>query len=187
MGSIITNWMQNGQAAVSHLWARWRQDHQASSLVVNQSCSGRASMAITSQGGPVRPARIVVVRMDGRPGPLGKALEQMGYQVSTVQGLPGALASLEYGTPALIILNGQAIPDACLALRRLTSAPILALLPELTEPAVLDAFSAGADDCQLVTIGPDEAILRVRALLRRNQHSAGLSGGEVDNCLIKIP
>jgi hypothetical protein len=167
MGSIM-DWMQSGHSAISHLWARWQAEHQVYRPVVGRRNPGPASIAVMSRVRPQRPEKIVVVRMDGRPGPLIEALEQTGYQVITVQGVAGAVASLEYGV-ALVIVIGPEVSDTCVALRQGTAAPILALLPELSESAVLDAFNAGADDCQLATIGPHEAVLRVAALLRRDR------------------
>jgi len=168
MGSIM-HWMQSGHSAISHLWARWQEDHQAQRPVAGRRGSGRASIAVMSRVRPERPEKIVVVRMDGRPGPLCAVLEQTGYQVRTVRDLAGAVASLDDEIPALVIVMGPDVSGTCMALRQSIAAPILALLPELTELAVLDAFNAGADDCQLATIGPHEVVLRVAALLRRDQ------------------
>ncbi|MHB0878494.1 MAG: response regulator [Anaerolineae bacterium] len=66
-----------------------------------------------------------------------------------------------------IVVSGRGVAGTCLSIRQATSVPILALLPSMAEVEVLEAFSAGADDCQSAIIGDREVVLRIRALLRR--------------------
>jgi two-component system OmpR family response regulator len=81
--------------------------------------------------------------------------------------LPAALDSLRGERAALIILAGLCPATSCRAIRRLTAAPILALLGSGGETEILAALEAGADDCQMDSIGQSETLGRVRSLLRR--------------------
>lgn len=98
---------------------------------------------------------------------LAEALSAEGYDVCTVQQASETTEKLRQEHPSLIIVCGAAASEACSALRRVTSVPILALLPQPTDLDVLNALEAGADDCQDASIGTSETILRARALLRR--------------------
>ncbi len=114
------------------------------------------------------PSNVLLVVLDGDPcGPLAHALEQSGYAVCPCLGLPPALESLRHERAGLIILAGLVSAAPCRAVRRLTAAPILVLLSGGGESEILTALEAGADDCQLISIGQSEALGRVRALLRR--------------------
>lgn len=98
---------------------------------------------------------------------LAGALAEEGYQIGVVRGLSGALDSLREEHPSLVILCGSVGPHDWLVLRQVTTAPILALLPQPTEMEILTALDAGVDDCQMASIGVPEILSRVRALLRR--------------------
>ncbi len=123
---------------------------------------------------PPSPSALLLVMLDSDPcGPLLRALEQSGYAVRPCCGLPPAMESLRRERAGLIILTGLGPAAPCRALRCLTSAPILALLTGGGEPEMLAALEAGADDCQLTSIGQSEALGRVRALLRRASYCRG--------------
>jgi DNA-binding response OmpR family regulator len=123
---------------------------------------------------PPSPSEVLLVMLDGNPcNPLLHALEASGYTVCPFCALPPALESLRRERACLIILAGLGTAGPCRALRRLSSAPILALLTDGGEPEMLAALEAGADDCQLGSIGQSEALGRVRALLRRASYCRG--------------
>jgi DNA-binding response OmpR family regulator len=120
------------------------------------------------------PSKVLVVMLDDSPcSPLLRALEDSGYAVDPCLGLPPALDRLRRERAGLIILVGLGTAAPCRAVRRLTAAPILALLDAGGEGEMLDALEAGADDCQLISIGQSEALGRVRALLRRAGYCRG--------------
>lgn len=104
---------------------------------------------------------------------LAKTLEDDGYSVHVVSAVPEALAVLREEPIALIVVSGQVVAGPCLPLRQATSVPILALLPVMAEEDILDAFLAGADDCQSAIIGDREVLLRVPAMLRRTRVGGG--------------
>ncbi len=98
------------------------------------------------------------------------ALEEAGFVVHTVQGSSRALENIHQAEPLLIIVCGAPAGETYRALRTLSSAPILALLPDAGQADgvdVLSALEAGADDCQFASIGEREVLQRVRVLLRR--------------------
>jgi len=90
------------------------------------------------------------------------------YSVATAQEAAGSIGVLSV---SLLVVAGPAVTVTLLALRQATSLPILAILPSMAEEGVLDAFAAGADDCQSAIIGDKEVVLRVRAMLRRAQQA----------------
>jgi DNA-binding response OmpR family regulator len=113
---------------------------------------------------------LLLVMLDGSnnlDGPLTCMLERSGYTVRCCCGLPAAAESLRRERAGLIILAGMCAPASCRTIRRLTAAPILALLGGGGESEMLAALEAGADDCQMDSIGQSETLGRVRALLRR--------------------
>jgi DNA-binding response OmpR family regulator len=98
------------------------------------------------------------------------ALEEAGYLVHTAQEPSGALEDIKEADPLLMIVCGPAAGETYRALRTASSAPMLALLADggpSGEVDVLNALEAGADDCQVVSIGVREVLQRVRVLLRR--------------------
>jgi DNA-binding response OmpR family regulator len=99
-------------------------------------------------------------------GALHSQLEQAGYAAQVAQEA-SALEALKREPPALLIVGGM--PDPCLyrTLRRASSAPILALIPQGDEDQVLAAFAAGVDQCQTGHISGTEVVARARVLLRR--------------------
>jgi hypothetical protein len=104
-------------------------------------------------------------------GATAQALADAGYQVRTV-----ARFSDEPKHPDLIILFGTVSPPDWEKLRQVTNTPIMVLLQQPDEAAVLRALDAGMDDCQATSIGKQEIAWRVRALMRRApvpaQHAA---------------
>jgi DNA-binding response OmpR family regulator len=128
----------------------------------------KKSLVMTDNILPSRCGTILLVSMDGgcMQG-LAHALTQEGYWVCLAVGLADALVSLQCNCPDLIIFNGPASPDDWRALRRVTSVPVLALLPRPTAAQISGALEAGADDCQATSMGTWETLSRVHALLRR--------------------
>jgi DNA-binding response OmpR family regulator len=117
---------------------------------------------------PSRCGTILLVSMDGGcVQALAHALTQEGYWICPAVGLAGALDSLQCKCPDLIIFHGPASLDDWRVLRRVTSVPVLALLPRPTEAQISGALEAGVDDCQATSMGTWETLSRVHALLRR--------------------
>jgi len=124
----------------------------------------------------------LIVALGGRVcDPLAHILDQAGYRTQILAGLARALACLDSERPGLLIVCGTATSDTYLALRRTVPVPLLVLLPESAETAMLAAFSAGVDDCQLTSISKAETVARVRALLRRGAQAPGTLAGSDRN------
>ena len=110
---------------------------------------------------------ILIIEVEGWTcGVLPIQIELTGYEVRVVRGRE-AVDSLRLMHPILLIVGGAASLAFYRSLHRASPAPILALVPEADEEWVLDAFSAGVDDCQVGPISSGEIVARVRAILRR--------------------
>ena len=110
---------------------------------------------------------ILIIEVEGwMCGALPIQIERIGYEVRVVRGRV-AVDSLRLMNPILLIVGGAASLAFYRSLHQATMAPILALVPEADEEWVLDAFSAGVDDCQVGPISSGEIVARVRAILRR--------------------
>ena len=99
-----------------------------------------------------------------------RALQAASYVVDTFRSSSEALDGIQQAEPLLIIVCGTSAGDTSRMLRSASSAPILALVPDAglgAEVDVLSALDAGADDCQVASIGEREVLQRVRVLLRR--------------------
>jgi DNA-binding response OmpR family regulator len=98
---------------------------------------------------------------------LSRQLDASGFAVRTAASAEAAAAAVAAEAICAVVAVGPTVVRICLVLRQTTSAPILALLAGMAEADVLDAFAAGADDCQSAIIGEEEVALRLHALLRR--------------------
>ena len=98
---------------------------------------------------------------------LARRLEGRGFQVSLVSGEEAGRAALEREGLALVLVCGPASLDFYRLLRRMTSAPILALDAQAGEEHVLAALISGVDQFQARPVSEDEAMARILALLRR--------------------
>lgn len=164
----IAGWLRRRQASIFRNWTSWLQEKLPSGSVACLLESDAATPIIAKEGTLARQSAIMVVAVDGSAcDSLEKALVEAGYAVTMASGVVDASRKLHGKHPSLIIVSGETAPDAYLVLRQATPAPILALLPALTEAEALALFATGVDDCQLSTISKREIILRVRALLRR--------------------
>jgi two-component system, OmpR family, response regulator len=131
------------------------------------------SVRPAEQPGQTQPAlrtRILIVN-SGQCGMsrVAQTLENAGFEVSIVLGWPHAMASVQQNPPSLILVCSQPSAAPTRMLRSATRAPILALLVEAGESAVIEVLAAGADDCQPASIEPREVVMRVRVLLRRSE------------------
>ncbi len=100
-----------------------------------------------------------------------QVLEAEGLQVLTASdGLAGVERTRE-ALPDLIVIDASAPgvdSDECVtALRLVTDAPVLVLLPRLSSPDVVRLLDLGADDCATTPLPAPELLARARALLRR--------------------
>ena len=137
--------------------------------------ASHTSAIVAGQPAQVLHPTVMMIMMDSESNrSLAQAFRGIGYEVRSVQELSEAVKSLSTEQPACIIVSSPSGPQACEILRRSTPAPILALLSQAEDTEVLATLDAGADDCQLASIGTDEIVLRARAILRR-KHQTSLS------------
>ena len=155
----VTEWMRSRASHASRLRATEFLGHPPDQQVAD----------LSRTAGRVLRKRIVIIMTDGCIiNSVAQALEQAGYEIRSLRGLPGALEGIRRDRPSLVVACGLPDADTYRALREATGAPILALVTEATEADILDVLEAGADDCQPASIGNQEIVLRVRTLLRRN-------------------
>ena len=118
------------------------------------------------------PARILIVEDDVVVAEtLEVYLQQAGYDVTLVRDGRQALALVEDGAHALVVLDlmipGMPGLEVCSALRRVSSIPVLMLTARTAEQDRVRGFEAGADDYVPKPFSPREVVCRVQALLRR--------------------
>jgi DNA-binding response OmpR family regulator len=99
------------------------------------------------------------------------ALEGEGYAVLVARDSLEGLQRLREHLPDLVIIDAT-LPELdglelIRALRAVSAAPALVLLPRLESAAISRALDLGADDCAAGDLPAAEALARVRALLRR--------------------
>jgi hypothetical protein len=153
---------------LSRMLAHWLEENLGVRLLKGGRGPGQLPVAVFEPCKPGLHVTLLMIMMGGHtPNTLSEALEAADYQVCIVRGLTAGLDGLAQARPSLVIVCGPATPGAYLALRRSTSVPILALLPQASETDVMAALNAGVDDCQMASISSHEAILRTKALLRR--------------------
>lgn len=102
-------------------------------------------------------------------------LEQAGYQVTVAADGPAGLAAFRMARPDLVILDLN-LPvmdglEVCRAIRRESAAPVLMLTARVEEADRLAGLELGADDYVIKPFSPREVVARVRAILRRTEHS----------------
>jgi len=123
-------------------------------------------------GGPQQdagglPAIIGLVTIDACPvRALSLALQEAGFRVRRLSEDVDHLPAEELADVSVFLVCGSVCPEVYQALRRRSSARILALVPG-GEGEVLEALSAGADDSQKLGISEQEIAARIYALLRR--------------------
>lgn len=103
---------------------------------------------------------------------LRKNLTMGGYEVFVADNGEQALEMVQLHQPDLILLD-LCLPkeqdglDACVAIRKMTQAPIIMLSAVGEERQKVQALDLGADDYQTKPFSNDELQARVRACLRR--------------------
>lgn len=112
-------------------------------------------------------------------------LEQSGYQVIRAGDGPGALDAARRDTPDLVVLDimlpGMDGLEVCRQLRRdhaTATVPIIMLTAKADEIDKVVGLEVGADDYMTKPFGRRELLARVRALLRRVDYSAQVSGDQ---------
>lgn len=109
---------------------------------------------------------------------LRKNLTMGGYEVFAADNGEQALEMVQLHQPDLILLD-LCLPkeqdglDACVAIRKLTQAPIIMLSAVGEERQKVQALDLGADDYQTKPFSNDELQARVRACLRRTNTAEG--------------
>jgi two-component system response regulator MtrA len=117
-------------------------------------------------------ARVLVVDADpARVGALVLALGEAGLEAITAYRAASAVARLADEAPDLVIvgdrLDGTSALELIPRLAARDGTPILALVTDEREAAIVALLEAGADDVIGGTPRPLELVARVRALLRR--------------------
>ena len=111
------------------------------------------------------------------PQSLEAALQGLGLDVTSAAELHQLFEACRAEPASLLVLakpNPRFAVRACRAMRGLQSIPIFAVIP--SEGDLIAVLDAGADDATVARVDPTVFAARVRALLRRMQHSAR-SGG----------
>ncbi len=109
---------------------------------------------------------------------LARRLEEKDFRVAVVSGEEAGREALEREEPNLVLVHGPASPGFYRLLRRMTSAPILALDPQAQEEQVLAALAGGVDQFQARLVSDDEAVAWILSLLRRVARPGGIIGPE---------
>ena len=112
---------------------------------------------------------------------LRRGLSFEGYQVTTADDGPGALASARDEPPDLVVLDvmmpGLDGIEVCRRIRSGADVPILMLTARDTVPDRVAGLDAGADDYLVKPFAFAELLARVRALLRRSRTEERESNG----------
>lgn len=108
---------------------------------------------------------------------LRTALIQRGFGVSDARNSAEALEQLQIADPHVILLAASAPGgvDTCAKIRSRSTVPVIFLSACKSKWQEVEAFETGADDYLVKTVGIDELVARIRAILRR----AGGSGSRV--------
>lgn len=114
---------------------------------------------------------------------LRTALSARGYEVTTAANAGEALHVAGRARPQVIIVDDclpdMAGPKAIVALRALTTAPIIVLSGRAEPDAMVRALDAGADDHIAKPFDIKELLARVRAAVRRAATPAAEEGGRI--------
>ncbi|MCL5994457.1 MAG: response regulator transcription factor [Chloroflexi bacterium] len=106
-------------------------------------------------------------------------LEQSGYRVGTAANAEDALALARRDRPNLVLLDiglpGMTGLDALLEFRRQTNVPVIFLTARSRERDQVLGLELGADDYINKPFDFDVLIARVKAVLRRSQHTGNIS------------
>ena len=118
-----------------------------------------------------RTARLLFLGNDGALGTyLGELLEPAGFQLELARQDPNSLSRVVLSQPNALIL--ELLPDKnltltlCRNLRRTLDIPMVVCSSSASEPDIVRALEAGADDFLLMPLQPVEMTARLRAVLR---------------------
>jgi DNA-binding response OmpR family regulator len=134
--------------------------------------------------------RPVVLLVDDDPtllGVLSRRLSREGLTVHTAPSGNAALASLERGWPALLIVDlmmpGMDGFELCRRVKRIADLPIIVLSSVDASESKVRALEQYAEDYITKPFDPDELVARVGRVLRRSVSGAGtlrLDDGEIE-------
>ena len=134
-------------------------------------------------------SRILIVEDDERiRSSMRLALEDEGYTVDDVGSGEEAVTRFE-AEPSEVVLIDLMLPgmdgfEACRALRRISTVPVIMVTARSDTHDVVAGLEAGADDYVTKPFVAKELAARIRALLRRSRHegedAAILSFGDVE-------
>lgn len=109
-------------------------------------------------------------------------LEREGFEVRTAQDGETALAVARETSPDLVVLDlmlpGLDGVEVCRRLRQFSDAYVIMLTARSEELDKIVGLSVGADDYVTKPFSPRELVARVKAMLRRPRHPAGLAPEE---------
>ncbi len=101
----------------------------------------------------------------------GSTVEPPAYEIETIAGIENAASAARRLAPDLILLDiespARSGPDACRAIRKQSSAPLILLSPPGPEDDEIEAFAAGADDYIIKPFGTRLLAAHIDAVLRR--------------------
>jgi DNA-binding response OmpR family regulator len=147
------------------------------------------------------PTRILVAEADPDLGSLLEHyLKKAGFLPAVVTAARHVLPMIKRDTPDLIVLDlmlpgldGLQLTRAIRADATMAMIPIIMLTAKAEEPDRIVGLELGADDYITKPFSPNEAVARVRALLRRarvapadNRLSYGILTVDVDRHLVKV-
>ncbi len=123
------------------------------------------------------PEKILIVEDEARiVRTLRLYLERAGFEVTAVSDGKQAIPAFQKEKPTLVLLDLN-LPqmdglDICRDMRKLHDVPIIMLTARIEETDRLIGLELGADDYITKPFSPREVVARIRAVLRRAQHSS---------------
>jgi DNA-binding response OmpR family regulator len=121
---------------------------------------------------PVRPAVLLVDDDLTLLSVLSRRVARAGYEVMTAGSGPAALAQLENGWPALIVVDlmmpGMDGFELCRRIKHLADLPIIVLSAVDASEAKVSALELYAEDYVTKPFDPDELVARIQRVLRRS-------------------
>ena len=136
---------------------------------------------------PVRPAVLLVDDDATLLGVLARRLTREGFDVRTAPSGNGALAALERGWPALVVVDlmmpGMDGFELARRIKRMADLPIIVLSAVDTSESKVRALEDYAEDYITKPFDPDELVARVQRVMRRtggSRSSVSLQDGELE-------
>jgi two-component system KDP operon response regulator KdpE len=134
----------------------------------------------------VRPAVLLVDDDATLLSALARRLTREGFDVRTAPSGSGALAALERGWPALLVIDlmmpGMDGFELARRVKRIADLPIIVLSSVDASESKVRALEEYAEDYITKPFDPDELVARVQRVMRRTaagRHEVTLDGGEV--------